>query len=74
MADYGEFADPLRMRRWRTFVDPDADLSTLLHEATAARRGDARHPPSDERIHPGDRALYLVDVLNLTRKVAGTGD
>jgi hypothetical protein len=65
----------LRVRRWRTVVEPDADLSTLLHEATghAVAMRDAV-AQGDERIHHGDRALYLVDVLNLTRKVAGIGD
>ena len=28
----------------------------------------------DERVHPGDRALFLVDVMNQTRAAAGIGD
>jgi hypothetical protein len=28
----------------------------------------------DERVHPGDRLLYLVDVLNLTLEVAEISD
>jgi hypothetical protein len=28
----------------------------------------------DERVHPGDRALFLVAVLNRTRAAAGLSD
>ena len=33
MADYSEFFDPIRVRRWQSWVGGDADLETLLREA-----------------------------------------
>ena len=64
--DYREFADPLRVRCWRDHVD-DADLATTLHEAAghAVAMRDAV-AGGDGRVHPGDQALILVDVLNRT--------
>ena len=75
MADYSEFADPLRVRRWQHYIADDGDLETLLREATghAVAMRDAI-AARDDTVHPGDRALYLVDVLNRTRAAAGTSD
>ena len=75
MADYSEFFDPIRVRRWQSYVEGDADLESLLREATghAVAMRDAI-AAGDERVHPGDRALFLVAVLNRTRAAAGLSD
>jgi hypothetical protein len=59
MADYSEFADPIRLRSWQRYVEDDGDLNTLLHEATghAVAMRDAI-AAGDDRVHSGDRALY----------------
>ena len=75
MADYSEFADPIRVRRWRNHVEDDADLPALLREATghAVAMRDAI-AGGDDRVHPGDRALFRVEVLNRARAAAGIID
>jgi hypothetical protein len=52
--------------------DRDTDLTMLLREATghAVEMRDAVAAGYD-RVHPGDRALILVDILNRPRAAAG---
>jgi len=73
MASYPEFADPVRVRRWEVHVGDDADLTTLLHEATghAVALRDALYSGVEPVSMTQDRSLMLVSEINRLRSVAG---